>query len=232
LDKTAGGLRFLVFDELHTYRGRQGTDVAMLIRRLKERAGAADLMHIGTSATMVSNRNATPLERRTAVAEFARRLFGHPIAAENVVEEMLITFTEGGIPTRSELAGALAGTLPANVAEFRRHALARWAENEFGVEAEPGGRLRRRVPRTLEDAATRLAEESGVAAEACEQPLREMLSLGGALNRDDGGRAFAFKLHQFISQGRALFATLEPPGQRQFSLEGQLRADGGRISFR
>src|SRR5262249_38822646 len=26
------GLRYLIFDELHTYRGRQGADVAMLIR--------------------------------------------------------------------------------------------------------------------------------------------------------------------------------------------------------
>jgi ATP-dependent helicase YprA (DUF1998 family) len=28
----AQGLRFLVLDELHTYRGRQGADVAMLVR--------------------------------------------------------------------------------------------------------------------------------------------------------------------------------------------------------
>ncbi len=40
LDRVGGGLRFLVFDELHTYRGRQGADVAMLIRRLKERCAA------------------------------------------------------------------------------------------------------------------------------------------------------------------------------------------------
>ncbi|MEZ6084000.1 MAG: DEAD/DEAH box helicase, partial [Phycisphaerae bacterium] len=32
----AGVLRFLVFDELHTYRGRQGADVAMLVRRCRE----------------------------------------------------------------------------------------------------------------------------------------------------------------------------------------------------
>src|SRR5262249_39789868 len=32
----AGRLRFLVFDELHTYRGRQGADVGMLIRRCRE----------------------------------------------------------------------------------------------------------------------------------------------------------------------------------------------------
>ena len=41
--------------------------MALRIRRLKERAAASNLIHIGTSATMVSNRDATPLERRTAV---------------------------------------------------------------------------------------------------------------------------------------------------------------------
>ena len=30
-------LEFLVMDELHTYRGRQGADVAMLVRRLRQR---------------------------------------------------------------------------------------------------------------------------------------------------------------------------------------------------
>ncbi len=31
------GLGFLVLDELHTYRGRQGADVALLVRRVRER---------------------------------------------------------------------------------------------------------------------------------------------------------------------------------------------------
>ncbi len=30
------GLNFLILDELHTYRGRQGADVALLVRRLRE----------------------------------------------------------------------------------------------------------------------------------------------------------------------------------------------------
>ena len=34
---TIGVLRYLVLDELHTYDGAQGADVACLIRRLKER---------------------------------------------------------------------------------------------------------------------------------------------------------------------------------------------------
>ncbi len=78
-------------------------------------------------------------------------------------------------------------------------------------------------------AAARLAEASGVDSDICEQRLRDILNRGGELIRDDGGRAFAFKLHQFIGQGRALFATLEPVATRDFSLEGQVQAGGGRI---
>lgn len=40
------GLRFLVLDELHTYRGRQGADVAMLVRRVRERLGGDALQRI------------------------------------------------------------------------------------------------------------------------------------------------------------------------------------------
>ena len=36
LIQAAQGLKFLVLDELHTYRGRQGADVAMLVRRVRD----------------------------------------------------------------------------------------------------------------------------------------------------------------------------------------------------
>src|SRR5262249_46309306 len=87
----------------------------------------------------------------------------------------------------------------------------------------------RRVPQTLAGAARRLAEISGLPTDTCSYRLREILGRGADLVRDDGGRAFAFKLHQFIGQGRALFATLEPVETREFSLEGQVQATGGRI---
>ena len=50
----SAGLRFLVLDELHTYRGRQGADVALLVRRVRERLQPQNLLCIGTSATMAS----------------------------------------------------------------------------------------------------------------------------------------------------------------------------------
>src|SRR5262249_50675920 len=79
------------------------------------------------------------------------------------------------------------------------------------------------------DAAAELESDSGVDVAVCQERLREILSRGGELLRADGGRAFAFKLHQFIAQGRALFATLEARDQRDFSLEGQVLASPGRL---
>ena len=43
VDRTTADLQFLVVDELHTYRGRQGADVGLLIRRLRERSGNQNL---------------------------------------------------------------------------------------------------------------------------------------------------------------------------------------------
>jgi ATP-dependent helicase YprA (DUF1998 family) len=229
LDKVGGGLRYLVFDELHTYRGRQRADVAMLIRRLKERCAASGLIHVGTSATMVANPHASPVQRREAVAQFASRFFGHPFTAEEAIEETLVRFTDGGPPSSAELAAALAGPRPRTTEEFRRHPVARWAEGELGVESEDGGRLKRRVPRTVAAATAMLAEASGADPTGCATVLRELLLGGSGFEREDGGRAFAFKLHQFIGQGRALFATLEAADHREFSLEGQVHASGGRL---
>lgn len=229
LDRAGGGLRFLVFDELHTYRGRQGADVAMLIRRLKERCAAPDMVCVGTSATMMANRQATPAQRRQAVSDFASLVFGQQFTPEQVIEETLVRFTQGGDPELQELVAALGTDLPANIGDFRRHPLARWAEAEFGVEPEEGGHLRRRVPRTLSEAAGRLRDITGADIAVCRDKVRDLLNRGGELLRDDGGRAFAFKLHQFIGQGRALYATFAATGEREFSLDGQVQGGGGRI---
>ena len=74
----AAGLSFIVLDELHTYRGRQGADVAMLMRRVRDRlCPDQEPICIGTSATMASQGSET--DRATAVAAVATRLFGTAI---------------------------------------------------------------------------------------------------------------------------------------------------------
>lgn len=44
--RAAQGLQFLVLDELHTYRGWQGADVALLIRRVRDACAAAHLSEV------------------------------------------------------------------------------------------------------------------------------------------------------------------------------------------
>ncbi|NSW77713.1 MAG: DEAD/DEAH box helicase [Chthonomonadetes bacterium] len=222
-----GGLRFLVFDELHTYRGRQGADVAMLVRRLKERCASPKLVHVGTSATMISRPNATPYERKQAVATFASQFFGHPLSAEQVIEETLVPLTEGGIPSAEELRRAMDEPLPDRLEAFRRHPLARWVEYQLGIEHTSEGGLRRRSPQELSAVAKRLAEETGLDVQRCEQKLREVLMTGSDIPSEEGTRCFAFKLHQFIAQGRTLYATLQSHAEREFSLDGQVQARTG-----
>ena len=84
-------LRFLVLDELHTYDGAQGTDVANLIRRLKLKLDLqpGQLCPVGTSATMATGEGAPLL-----LAHYASRVFGETVGKEAIVTEKRVT-TEG-----------------------------------------------------------------------------------------------------------------------------------------
>ena len=80
-----GVLRFLVLDEIHTYTGKRGADVACLIRRLKQHTGSTGRLHcIGTSATVESGEGE---DARFLVADFAARIFGEPFDSRHVIGE-------------------------------------------------------------------------------------------------------------------------------------------------
>jgi len=78
-------LRYLVLDELHTYDGAQGSDVACLIRRLTARLHTPDrtLCPIGTSATVAGDAGDAAAE----LTHFASQVFGQPFEADTVIGE-------------------------------------------------------------------------------------------------------------------------------------------------
>jgi len=83
----ANTLKFIVLDEIHTYTGARGIDVAFLIRRLKRRVDPENrrkLVFIGTSATLSSRKDEK--QRRREIAEFASQLFGEVIREDDVFE--------------------------------------------------------------------------------------------------------------------------------------------------
>jgi len=233
VDRGQADLRFVVLDELHTYRGRQGADVALLIRRLRERSGNPHLQCIGTSATMATGGSRE--ERRRAVARYAGQLFGTDMGAESVIEESLRPLTPGDVQTDAQsLATVLGGGGdPPTWEAFRRTPLAKWVEDTFGLAREADGHLRRAMPISLAEGAKRLAALSGVDETTCTTRLRRNLLDGSRLAAAETGDPFAFKLHQFVSQGGAAYATLEHPDRREITLKGQYWApgEGERLLF-
>ena len=87
LVKAAKGLRFLVFDEVHTYRGRQGADVALLARRASNAFGSESLLFVGTSATLGGFGSAE--DQRKDIAKVSSLLFGAEVGSSEVITESL-----------------------------------------------------------------------------------------------------------------------------------------------
>jgi superfamily II DNA/RNA helicase len=218
-------LKFLVLDELHTYRGRQGADVAMVIRKLRQRCGQ-NFLCIGTSATMATE--GTRGDRRQTVANVASKLFGTAINPEQVIDETLEKAIPLTPPATSQLQTALNGPTPAQrtKANFLSHPLSAWIENNFGLKEEGEDQhLVRRTPRTLSEGASQLHQETSIDLEICLQKLRDHFLWGSET------KGLAFRLHQFISQGGSVYTTLEKPEQRQLTLEGQYKTDGDRLLY-
>ncbi|MEZ5275380.1 MAG: DEAD/DEAH box helicase [Opitutaceae bacterium] len=233
----AAGLEFIVLDELHTYRGRQGADVAVLVRRLRNRCTPAKApICIGTSATMANE--GSDQSKAEAVADVASSLFGTSVGADAVIDESLQRATNDTLKLdniQSQLAPALENDLPDVLTDevLRDHPLAVWSELAIGLK--DGQELRRQDPIPFSEAVEKLSDDSGVDAEVCREALVTFLtraSLPEDARGGSGSAAFlAFKLHRFISGAGEFFTTLTAPPRRVL-FEGQLEdpeAPGTRL---
>ena len=228
-----GVLRFLVLDEIHTYTGKRGADVACLIRRLKQHTNTIGRLRcIGTSAT-VQSEGAAGDERRI-IAGFAARLFGEPFAAEGViVEEYLPPFgQEDGLtalPPEVQVTPEMLAAFDGSMAAARPLVEALLGRTLHDDEATPAGlgALLRRQPtavavehglsggsRDLTALAQAYRENYRPAADllACRREIQAALLAGMVAEVADGDgtlrRWFVPKLHAFFSQGRSISACL------------------------
>ena len=76
-------LRYLVVDEFHSFDGAQGTDLACLIRRLRDRlqCPGEELVCVGTSATLGGP------ESREAMLSYAGQIFASSFEPASLIEE-------------------------------------------------------------------------------------------------------------------------------------------------
>ena len=223
----AHGLEFIVLDELHTYRGRQGADVAVLVRRLRDRCTPDKApICVGTSATMASE--GSDDIRALSVSEAASLLFGVQIGPDSVIDESLRRATDdrlGLADVEPMLSATLQDDLPDRLtdADLLTHPMAVWTELALGLE--DGQSLKRRRPTPFGDAASLLADASGTDQQRCEAVLENFLTRVSLPEKERGGggdHAFlAFKLHRFVAGAGEVFATLRAK-PRTVLLEGQL----------
>ncbi|MFE0245358.1 DEAD/DEAH box helicase [[Kitasatospora] papulosa] len=89
------GIQYVVLDEFHTYDGAQGTDVAMLLRRLAMTTGRSEpgrplgsICPVATSATLGEG---GPGTGPGSILEVAAQVFGMPFSADALVSEERMT---------------------------------------------------------------------------------------------------------------------------------------------
>ncbi len=224
-DSMAKSLDFLVFDELHTYRGRQGSDVSILIRRIKNNC-EKELVCIGTSATMASG--GTAEERKKAVANVAQQIFSFPFTKDHIIGETLDTCTNypGRLPNHFELQEAIAEKVDPHTKSdlFRTNHLAVWLENKIALSRSDEGFLERGEPLTLNQITDRLHVDSHESHENCREALMSLLQWSEQLNIEGSKLTprksyLPFKIHQFISQTGNVFVSLEAKEDRKITLE-------------
>ncbi len=226
----AKAMRFIVLDELHTYRGRQGADIGLLLRRLANIIPAEKLQYIGTSATMSTA--GTFDEQRKVIASVAARLFGAEVMPQRIIGETLERAT-------TELSVGSSHTIlrdfflkngdsawPDRYDDFVKNPLAVWLENKLGLRKDATGRLVRQSPKAIggEDGlAALLADETGEPVQRCADAIHGLLLAGTKCSPSPstGKKPFTFRVHQFFSRGDTVYATLEGPKERHITLQGQ-----------
>jgi superfamily II DNA/RNA helicase len=175
-----GVLRYLVLDEVHTYAGLRGADVALLIRRLRQHTGTTrTLQTIGTSATVDRGEE--------AIRRFAESLFGVPVT--RVIGETLED------PPPLDLS-ALPPELKAQVAE-RPGGEERVRRVVFFLEKAL------KEPRTLRELAETLAKEEGIPQDQAQAEVRLGLEVGAATGY------LVPRIHAFYAQAPDLTAPLD-----------------------
>ena len=221
-------IKYLVFDELHTYRGRQGSDVSILIRRIKA-AASNPIACIGTSATMVSGDATSLIEQKLKVAEISSIIFGSDNQLDQIVNEYLVrSLGLGHSPTKDDLLKAIEKgiTNELDTTDFEKHPTANWIEDQIALEKKEGILVRRK-PVELSKIADQLSEFTGVSKDEAIQHLQDLLEWVNKLNTkvDRQKNYLPYRIHQFIAQTGSVYSTLGDQQSRDLRLDAGLYAE-------
>lgn len=216
----AGQWRYIVLDEAHVYDGAKGAELAMLLRRLRDRVGATqDLQAIATSATVGSDRDPA------AVTEFATALFGLPFDWNDTDANRQDVV---GATVRTHAAAAPWGPLPASayselMSSPNPEKDVLRAARDHGWDGEPDAasalaaetrlvRLRELLgngPRALSALATTLFADEQTTSDDVAAALTSLVMLGNRMHGPDGSPLLSTRYHLFARATEGAFSCLD-----------------------
>ena len=203
-------LKYLVFDEVHTYEGATGAEVACLIRRLRTLAGKKpdEVICVGTSATLTDPEGGDDTE---AVDRFASRFFGVDpdnvaLVGESYVERAWPSMRHKPPFPKSDTMDLLSRTLKALTEPVDTDALREVMRELTGKDVALGGNWPETLhahlvgneyafqcaqvldhPLSLEEAAEKVSEavskDRAVEGQSLQAELLTYLALAAAANR-------------------------------------------------
>ena len=214
-------LRFIVLDEAHAYRSVQATEIAFLLRRLKDRLRVEKPVCIATSATLGKNTE----KDKERVRLFAEGLFGEPFGTDALIygtqrtpelrQPAVTPAAEDYAASASRLAEEAGAALAALPDGQNSKSLREYFERDTNVLRLRAELLRQ--PARLEDAASQLFGSVAGRAEA----LSSLLTLIATAESEEPSQEALLptRLHYFVRAQDGLHVCLRSdcPGRENSS---------------
>ena len=214
----AGQWRFVVVDEAHVYDGAKGAELAMLLRRLRDRVSSGqDLQAIATSATVGAK------DSPAAVTRFATDLFDLPFEWNDDTpgRQDLVTSTVVAAPDRPTWGPLPAGDY-ARLGAHVDHTDVLKAARDHGWDGPDDAVAALRSESRLTAFRTALSTGPRPFADVArtvfgedveqERHLTDLVRLAGALRAPDRSPALSSRFHLFVRATEGAFSCLGPDG--------------------
>jgi len=202
----AGEWKFIVMDEVHSYNGAKGTEIAMLLRRLKQRITGGQngrIRCIATSATLGSGKDVY-----VEVADFAQSIFDEAFAPSDIIEAQRVVLTDrlGAIEYRDASAYS-------QLNEFlqlgQHQLLFEKLKNDNNVILLQ--KWLQEGPQRLSDIAQLMFENENISLAEKENVLVSLVNLcAAAKNTDEDLPLLPARYHVFVKSLEGAYITLYP----------------------
>lgn len=233
--KCSGTWRFIVLDEAHVYDGAQGCEVALLLRRLRDRVG--NDRRIQCIATSASLSGSSPEKQGEEATAFARKLFDETFeyVSDDPARQDLVTSTR--LRRRDEPTWTIADEELLRLAEADADPAGLGRHAPTGDPADALHRERRIADLNAFAAAgpvevTSLAARLWPRDEFAARKLEALVALGSKVVDVSGHPVISARYHLFVRSTEGAYVSFQADGTpKVFLSRHELDPDTGRAVF-